>query len=109
MTCGCDQGPFTTVEGDTPVLRDALTENDAPMDLTDATVVLTLVHRLYGARVTKTPTVVSPATDGYVDTLFTTTDLQAGEYDYRYTVTRQATVLSVPSDGVLSLSVGARL
>jgi hypothetical protein len=110
MSCGC-LSEFYISEGATlPVLRDTLTQGGEPIDLTAATVSLVAKHRDLGVRVTKTPSVVSPATDGNVDTTFATTDLQPGTYDYQYVVTVGATVVVVPDDGSYgTIVVTARL
>ena len=107
MSCAC---AFTISEGATlPVLRDAITQDGTAVDLSGASVQFVARHRDLGVRVIKTPTIVSPATNGYVDTVFTATDLQPGTYDYQYVVTVGATVLVSPSDGYGTIVVTARM
>jgi hypothetical protein len=106
--CGC--AAFTIVEGDTlPVLKDTLAQDGVvPEGLDGATIKFVAVHRVYRVRIEKTPT-LSDAALGYVDTSFAASDLQAGEYDYRYEVTIGAAKLSFPNTGTLPMLVLPRL
>lgn len=110
--CGCNE-TFVIREGDTlPVLRDQLTDNGEPFDITGKTLQLVATHTMYGSVLTKTPVVPTataaipdPASLGYLDTAFGATDLQAGDYTYHYVVTDGLDVLSFPNDGDFRMTV----
>ncbi len=104
-TCGCTE--FTIAEGATrPLLTNTLTDpaTGAVIDLTGATLAFVAVHRLYGVRVTKTPVSAAPTT-GVLVTTFAATDLQAGVWDYQYTVTISGAITRYPDASYYTMSV----
>lgn len=112
MSCECND-TFVIREGDTlPILRDQLTDNGTPFDLTGKTLSLVATHTLYGVVLTKTPTIPAPtaavpdaAVLGYLDTKFAATDLQAGEYTYHYVVVDGLDTISFPNAGEFRMTV----
>ena len=92
-----------------PLLKATLlTEDGTPLDLTGATVKLTMSHKRTGQVKLSlvTVTIVTPAA-GIVQYAWATGDTDTpGEYDAEFQVTlADTTVLVVPSDGYLAISV----